>query len=222
MIDLERVARLPVMTQPGLRERKKAETRAMIAAVATRMFIADGFEQVSIAQVAAEAGVAKMTVTNYFARKEDLVFDLAEHIVDQPLAALADRAPGRSALAAVRDGYLAALSAGDPTVVYASPAFARLIEDSPTLLTREREIHAQRETALASALAAETAADPDDLTPCVAAATLAAPLRILNVDVRRRILAGQDLEAIRSGLHEAADAAYRMLEPSFGAYAVRE
>jgi AcrR family transcriptional regulator len=218
------------MQQPSLRERKKAETREVIAAVATRLFIADGFEQVSIAQVAAEAGVAKMTVTNYFARKEDLVFDLAEHLVDQPLTALAARPAGQSALAAIRDGYLAALDAGDPTVAYASPPFARLIEGSPTLLAREREMHAQREAALAAALAIETSADnavetateTADVMPRLVAAALAAPLRILNIDVRRRILAGEAIETIRSGLRVAALAAYQALEPSFGGYAVRE
>ena len=209
------------MSQVGLRERKKQETRAAIAGVATRLFIAEGFEQVSIAQVAAEAGVAKMTVTNYFARKEDLVFDLADHIIGQPAAAFAARRPGQSALDALRDAYFAALTAGDPTVVYSTEAFARLIEDSPTLLAREREIHQQRETALAAALAAETGADEHDITPRIAAAALAGALRVLNMDVRRRILSGHDAATTRAGLSDAATTTFALLEPALGDYAIK-
>jgi len=54
---------------PGLRERRKQETRQAISDIATRMFVTRGFDDVTIAQVADAAGVAKMTVTNYFPRK---------------------------------------------------------------------------------------------------------------------------------------------------------
>jgi AcrR family transcriptional regulator len=37
----------------------------------------------TIAEIATAAGVAKMTVTNYFPRKEDLVFDRADAIIGQ-------------------------------------------------------------------------------------------------------------------------------------------
>jgi AcrR family transcriptional regulator len=56
----------------GLRERRKQETRQAISDIATRLFVAHGFDEVTISQVADAAGVAKMTVTNYFPRKEDL------------------------------------------------------------------------------------------------------------------------------------------------------
>jgi AcrR family transcriptional regulator len=58
---------------PGLRERKKQETRQAISDIATVMFVQRGFDAVTISQVAEAAGVSKMTVTNYFPRKEDLV-----------------------------------------------------------------------------------------------------------------------------------------------------
>ncbi|RNI22796.1 TetR/AcrR family transcriptional regulator [Flexivirga caeni] len=49
--------------------------RARIAEVATGLFLERGFEAVSIAEIAELAGVSKMTVTNHFPLKEDLVFD---------------------------------------------------------------------------------------------------------------------------------------------------
>ena len=53
----------------GLRERRKQETRQAVSDIATGLFVANGFEEVTISQVADAAGVAKMTVTNYFPRK---------------------------------------------------------------------------------------------------------------------------------------------------------
>ncbi|NUR96532.1 MAG: TetR family transcriptional regulator, partial [Kribbellaceae bacterium] len=48
----------------GLREERRLRTRQSISDVATRLFIEHGFEPVTIAEIAAAAGVAKMTVTN--------------------------------------------------------------------------------------------------------------------------------------------------------------
>ena len=43
--------------------------------MATHLFIERGFDNVTVAEVAEAANVAKMTVFNYFPRKEDLFFD---------------------------------------------------------------------------------------------------------------------------------------------------
>ena len=74
----------------GLRAQKKHETRKTISDVATRLFIRDGFEDVTIAEIAAEARVAKMTVTNHFPRKEDLVFDIRADFTSWPSALIHD------------------------------------------------------------------------------------------------------------------------------------
>ncbi|MFL5978724.1 MAG: TetR family transcriptional regulator, partial [Gaiellaceae bacterium] len=44
---------------PGLRERKKAQTREAIAETARRLFLEKGFEAVTVAEVAREAEVAE-------------------------------------------------------------------------------------------------------------------------------------------------------------------
>ena len=97
----------------GLRERRKQEARQAISGVAMAMFAAKGFDEVTITQVADAAGVSKMTVTNYFPRKEDLVFDRAEVIIRSLADAAAARAPGESLLAAIRRDYAERLAAGD-------------------------------------------------------------------------------------------------------------
>ena len=77
------------------------------------MFAARGFDEVTISQVADAAGVSKMTVTNYFPRKEDLVFDRAEVIIRSLADAAAARAPGESLLAAIRRDYAERIAAGE-------------------------------------------------------------------------------------------------------------
>ena len=64
--------------QQGLRERKKRATHQAISNVATGLFLERGFDEVTVAEIAEAANVAKMTVFNYFPRKEDLFFDREE------------------------------------------------------------------------------------------------------------------------------------------------
>src|SRR6266567_1038113 len=66
------------MVTVGLRERKKARTRQLIADTAARMFAERGYEQVAVSDVAREAEVAEQTVYNYFPTKEQLVIDRGE------------------------------------------------------------------------------------------------------------------------------------------------
>src|ERR1700729_4070929 len=132
----------------GLRERRKQATRQAISDVATGMFAARGFDEVTIAQVAEAAGVAKMTVTNYFPRKEDLVFDRADAIVRSLADVITARAPGESMLAAIRRDFFERVARADVTLGLSSPAFARMIENSPALTSRGLEMIYQREPAL--------------------------------------------------------------------------
>ena len=209
---------MAVMTS-GLRERRKRETRQAISDIATGMFAARGYDQVTIAEIAAAAGVAKMTVTNYFPRKEDLVFDQAEGLIRQLADVIATRAPGESLLAAVRRHYAAAVARGDVSLGLSSPAFARMIQDAPALASRAQEMLNQREQALGDAIAAETGTDNPQQR--VVAALLASVPRVLSAEAFRRSLAGQPRDEIRAVLAEQATAAFDLLEPALGDYLIR-
>jgi AcrR family transcriptional regulator len=204
----------------GLRERRKQETRLAISDTATRMFAEAGFDAVTITQVADAAGVAKMTVTNYFPRKEDLVFDRAEQIVAGLADAIAARAPGESLLTAVRRDYAQAVARREVTLGLSGAHFARMVDSSPVLQARLREILDQRERALAGAIVAETGSD--DVLARVAAAALASVHRVLYAEASRRSLAGESREQIAGVLAAAAERAFDLLEPSLGGYRRRE
>ncbi len=60
---------------------KKAATRAAIADAALGLFLARGFDRVTVAEVADAAGVSVNTAFNYFPTKEDLFFDRQDEVV---------------------------------------------------------------------------------------------------------------------------------------------
>ncbi|MFK0243557.1 TetR/AcrR family transcriptional regulator [Amycolatopsis azurea] len=205
----------------GLRELKKQETRQLISDKATLLFIEKGFEDTTIAEIAGAARVAKKTVTNYFARKEDLALDQHEEFTNGLANAVRDREPGESALAALRRTFLAAVAEHSPVIGFTGTAFAKMVLESPTLTARLRELHELREEALAMLLATETGADADDVTPVMAAAELNAIDRVLFREVLRRSHAGESNDEIAEALTKATQRAFELLEPAFGDYAIR-
>src|SRR5690242_1280565 len=88
--------------QPGLRERKKEQTRRLIADTARKLFAERGFDAVTVGEVARAAEVSEKTVFNYFPTKEDLFYSGMEAFEDRLLGALRDREPGEDVLVAFR------------------------------------------------------------------------------------------------------------------------
>jgi AcrR family transcriptional regulator len=100
------------MPQPtGLRDRKKARTRARIAAAAARLFAERGYEQVTVGEVARASEVATQTVYNYFPTKADLVTDRDSAVQARLSALIRERPPDTSPARAIRPLVLAAVEA---------------------------------------------------------------------------------------------------------------
>ena len=86
--------------QAGLRERKKARTRASIREHALRLFREQGYQATTVEQIAAAAEVSPSTFFRYFPTKEDLV--LQDDMDTRMIEALERQPAGLSPLAAVR------------------------------------------------------------------------------------------------------------------------
>src|SRR5664280_761110 len=84
----------------GLRERKKAKTRALIQEHALRLFREHGYDETSIEEIAEAAEVSPSTVFRYFPTKPDLVIydDLDERMIE----AFRAQPPELNALQALR------------------------------------------------------------------------------------------------------------------------
>ncbi|WP_067794001.1 TetR/AcrR family transcriptional regulator [Actinomadura formosensis] len=208
----------------GLRERKKIKTRRTISAAAMRLFVERGFENVSIAEVAEAAEVSKMTVFNYFGTKEDLVFDRQDEVVHGPSRTVRTRPPGMSAVTALRDAYLDDLRSRDPLVAFSEgiETFARLLDSSPALQARTREIFERREAELAATFAEEDRVGDGGLTARLVAGQVTAVHRVLFHESCRRLLDGQDPDEIAGRLAQAAQNAFDLLEAGIGKdYCVR-
>ncbi|MFG1924896.1 TetR/AcrR family transcriptional regulator [Cryptosporangium sp. NPDC048952] len=137
----------------SLRDRKKLETRQRISDEATMLFLARGFEAVTVAEIADAANVSRMTVFNYFPRKEDLLFDRVPEMHEMLLGAVTDRPAGTTPVHAVRDRLLELIAQGHPLGGAGDHRkFWRTVLDSPALRARIREAIEELEGALAEVL----------------------------------------------------------------------
>ena len=201
------------MSGVSLREQKKQETRLAISSVATALFKQRGFDQVTIAEVAAAARVAKMTVTNHFSRKEDLVFDIRAEFVDWP-ANLVRTEPTTPALRAVRDGFFAELAGKSALLGFADRRFVQMVQHSERLMSALMDMHAEREIQLGAALLDR---HPDqDMLARASAAHLTSVLRLLLAEAWQLTSADVDQEEIVPRIRDSATIAFDQLEPALG------
>jgi AcrR family transcriptional regulator len=148
--------------KPGLRERKKANTRLAISNVATKMFIERGFDDVTVAEVAAAADVSVATIFNYFETKEELFFDREGETIEAQRRFICERKAGETIPSVLHREFLAAIDAGVPELMLNGPSFLRTIEGSSALRARVRLGFEKAEALLAETLAEETVAAADD------------------------------------------------------------
>ncbi len=146
--------------RPGLRERKKARTRAAIREHALRLFREQGYDATTVEQIADAAEVSPSTFFRYFPTKEDVVLqdDMDLLWLEAVRAQPAHLSP------------VAALRASMHAVFAALPAeeFAQLRESMKLALTvpavRARSLDEFSRTIgiIAAALAERSGRDPSD------------------------------------------------------------
>lgn len=153
----------------GRRERKNAQTRRALAAAAARLFMAKGYDQVSVKEIADAVDVSVPTLFNHVPDgKEAVMFDDGVERRESLLAAIGNRADGTSVMAALREF----MSGRGPFVADPTPDFrerTELIMNTPALRDYSRKLWIRCETPLAEAIAAEIGRTSDDMTARAAA-----------------------------------------------------
>ncbi|MFC8454802.1 TetR/AcrR family transcriptional regulator [Kitasatospora sp. NPDC057223] len=209
---------------PSLRERKKLQTAQRLWRTAIGLFVERGFDQVSVAEIAAAADVSKMTVFNYFPSKEDLVMRPLEEQADGPAGAVRRRAGGQSALDAIRAHFLAGLEEHDPATGLSDDAavvqVVRLIFATPALGVRALALSARADELLAEELANQQPGG-ERLIAQVAAAQLLGVRRALVQANQQRMLAGESAAAALPGARANAVRAFAFAERGLGGYGAR-
>ncbi|GAA1639275.1 TetR/AcrR family transcriptional regulator [Actinoplanes couchii] len=156
------------MTQ-GTREIARVAVRRRLAEVAIDVFRRDGFDRVTIADVAAEAGVSRSTFQRYFPTKEDVFLEPIEEQTALVEVALRERPAGEDDWTALRRALdaLIAPQLADPATALDT---ARVIQQTPVLRARTVAQRVAWAPRLASALAERHPGQGSDLIRLVRAA----------------------------------------------------
>jgi AcrR family transcriptional regulator len=209
--------------EPGLRERKKEQTRRAIAEAARRLFAERGFDAVTVADVARAADVSVGTAFNYFPTKEDLFYGQMEAFEAALVNAVNERPPGESVLEAFRRFVLSEskqLAAEERAETVATAA--RIINGSAALRAREREIVAQYKDELAALIAKETSGPAENVESRAVASALMGVQRALVHYVRASVLSGVSGPKLAADVRSQAKRAFGRLERGLADYAVKK
>ena len=193
------------MTTPGLRERKKARTRQVIADAAARLFAERGYERVAVSEVAREAEVSEQTVYNYFQTKEQLVTDRDQQVQDELSRRIRARAPGTTPAAAIRDFVLDTVEG-----IRRVPAgqwrgeLGFLAAISPAVHRLSLEMSDRQASALATVIGETEAVAPEIAR--LRGIALAGVFQIIITEAGRRTREGQSQDQIADELRPAIEA----------------
>jgi AcrR family transcriptional regulator len=159
-----------VSPKVGLRERKKQRTRQAIVEVGTDLFVRQGYQQTTLAQIAEAADVSPSTFFNYFRTKVDIVFCLFDAVIDSARRRIAERPEGEPAIKAIAAWLTEDLATVEQPYAGAIWRFPTIISSAPELLAEERLREAQLEDVLAAGFARDLGESPDGVRARVLAA----------------------------------------------------
>lgn len=189
------------MTELGRRERKKLQTRQSIADAALELFLARGFDDVGVKEIADRADVSVTTLFKHFPGKEALLFDEDAEMESALVDAVRGRPAGQSIPGALRDHFVRMSHGHADHPLFG--AFNRLVQETPALRAYEHQMWMRHQEGLARAIAEDIGASPDDVR-CAALARFA--------------LEARDVIFERPDRERAADEVFGLLEHGWAAH----
>jgi AcrR family transcriptional regulator len=166
----------------GLRERKRQRTFTAIHEAAMTLFAEHGYHDVTVAEIAAAAGVSRATAFAYYASKEDIVFGQAPAATEALRAALVEAEDAEAVIVIVR-GWLRTLAGWiEPDMLIQH----QLAVEVPAVGAVRSRILSGIETVIGEALE-RTMEAPHPLAPRLVAGAFTAALAAFEQEAARRM-----------------------------------
>ncbi|WP_045693772.1 TetR/AcrR family transcriptional regulator [Streptomyces rubellomurinus] len=177
-------AREDVGRTPGLRERKKQQTRDALVQAAHLLFLGQGFAQTTVDEIASAVDVSQRTFFRYFANKDEVALAVMADAENYFLECLEQRPAEETPLEALRASIIKSwrdlgnAETSGPGSISRALELLRIIEDTPALLAAHLRRVTEQERRVVQILAEREGLDPaEDLRPVVLAAVFGSLLR---------------------------------------------
>jgi len=191
----------------GLRERKKAATRAALRTATVRLYRRHGPDAVTVEDICAEVEVSPRTFFNYFNAKDEALFGLDQQQSEELATEVAERPTDEDAIVATRAVLQRIIDDRAGTGLWQEQML--LLREYPELLPRLHAATRATEQALAAGIAQRTGrvvADPFVRTASAVAMTSMRVATIRWLDspegVKPGSLLTETVDMIRSGLSD--------------------
>lgn len=170
---------MPTTSDQKLWDRTRQAVHAEVAQTAMKLFLERGFEETTIDDIAAAAGISRRSFFRYFGTKEDIVLgDLAAHgeLIRRELEARpADEDAWTALLNALRDAPRPSQDAATMLKI------SKMLYETPSLRARSIEKHLQWQALLTPEVRRRLGVPPDDEHDLRADAIVACVLTCLDV-----------------------------------------
>src|SRR3954451_3529454 len=120
----------------SLRDRKRARTRQALIDAATELFARKGYDETTIADIAAAAEIGTRTFFSYFASKEELLFPEADVRIQAAIDAIATRRPGEGRAEVLLRALSTAGEASDDMTGGLARVRTRVMREIPAVMGR--------------------------------------------------------------------------------------
>ena len=207
----------------GLRERKKRQVRQKISNVATAMFLVHGFDNVTVAQIAAASEVSEQTVFNYFTTKESMFFDRSEPMINAVADAVRQRGSAslieavvQSIASEIHPGRLEALD--DARHMHLIRRFHELASTSPKLVAARFADLPRFIDEVSIALAQRIGANPIDPEVQLATFVIAGLVQVRVQAAFHHVKQATSFAALNEVIHRDFLKAAQLAEPTLTAF----
>lgn len=190
----------------GVRARGKLDTGRRLRDAARELAEQRGYEDVTVAEIAARAGVSVKTLFQHFGSKEELLVAELSEIHEQMLEAVRTRSSDLSVLEAVT-AWLIEWESHRPSDGF--DRFVRMVGGGPSVESLRRRLYEDWENALVAVLADEANEARATLHTRLLAAQLIAMIRVLTSPESREFIERSPTELRRqaydAAVHSASD-----------------